>query len=76
MYIDKLHDIVNKYNNTYQSTVKMKPVDVKSSTYIDFIKENNGKDPKFKIGVIVRISKYKNNIASLHSTLVWRNFWD
>ena len=70
VYIDKLHDIVNKYNNTYQSTVKMKPVDVKSSTYIDFIKENNGKDPKFKIGVIVRISKYKNNIASLHSTLV------
>ena len=48
----------------------MKPVDVKSSTYIDFIKENNRKDPKFKIGVIVRISKYKNNIASLHSTLV------
>ena len=70
MYIDKLHDIVNKYNNTYHSTVKMKPVDVKSSTYIDFIKENNEKDPKFKIGDIVRISKYKNNFASLHSTLV------
>ena len=69
MYIDKLHDIVNKYN-TYHSTVKMKPVDVKSSTYIDFIKENNEKDPKFKIGDIVRISKYKNNFASLHSTLV------
>ena len=70
MYIDKLHDIVNKYNNTYHSTVKMKPVDVKSSTYIDFIKENNEKDPKFKIGDIVRISKYKNNFASLHFTLV------
>ena len=38
----------------------MKPVDVKSSTYIDFIKENDEKDPKFKIGYIVRISKNKN----------------
>ena len=35
MYIDKLDDIVNKYNNTYHSTIKMKLVDVKSSTYIN-----------------------------------------
>ena len=35
MYIDKLDDIVDKYNNTYHSTIKMKPVNVKSSTYID-----------------------------------------
>ena len=34
VYIDKLDDIVNKYNNTY-STIKIKPVDVKSNTYID-----------------------------------------
>ena len=40
MYIDKLDDIVNKCNNTYHSTIKMKPVDVKLSTYIDFNKEN------------------------------------
>ena len=40
--------------------MKVQPVDVKSSIYIDFIKENNDKDPKFKIGDIVRISKYKN----------------
>ena len=33
--IDKLDDIVNKCNNTYHSTIKMKPVDVKSNTYID-----------------------------------------
>ena len=38
----------------------MKPVDVKSNTYIDSNKEINKKDPKFKIGDIVRISKYKN----------------
>ena len=43
-------DIVNKYNNTYHSTIKIKPVDVKSNTYIDFSKEINNKDPKFKIG--------------------------
>ena len=35
VYIDKLNDIVNKYNNTYHKTIKVKPVDVKSSIYID-----------------------------------------
>ena len=58
--IDKLDDIANKYNNTYHSTINMKPFDVKSNTYIDSSKEINNKDPKFKIGGIVRISKYKN----------------
>ena len=58
VYVDKLDDIVNKYNNTYHSTIKMKPVDVKSSTYIDSSKEINDEDPKLKIGDIVRISKY------------------
>ena len=60
MYIDKLDDIVNKYNNTCHNTIKMKPVDVKSNTYIVSNKEIDNKDPKFKIGGIVRISKYKN----------------
>ena len=55
VYVDKLADIVNKYNNTYHSTLKMKPADVKSITYIDFNKENNKEDPKFKIGNHVRI---------------------
>ena len=41
LYIDKLNDIVNKYNDTYHSTIKLKPVDVKSNLYIDFNKENN-----------------------------------
>ena len=39
VYINNLADIVNKYNNKYHSTTKMKPADVKSSTYIDFNKE-------------------------------------
>ena len=41
VHIDKLDDIVNKYNNAYHNTIKMKPVDVKSVTYIDFNQENN-----------------------------------
>ena len=60
VYIDKSDDIVSKYNNTYHSIIKMKPVDVKSSTYIDFSKEVNDKDPKFKIGDTVRTSKYRS----------------
>ena len=61
VYIDKLDDIVNKYSNItiHISTIKMKPVEVKSNIYIDSSKEINDKDPKFKIGNIVRISKYK-----------------
>ena len=60
VYTDKLDNIVNKYNSTYLSTIKMKPVDVKLITYIDSSNEINVKSPKFKIGNIVRISKYKN----------------
>ena len=47
VYIDKLDDKINKYNNTYQITIKIKPIDVKNNTYIDFGKENNNKGPKF-----------------------------
>ena len=65
VYTDKLDDIVDKYNNTYHKTFKMKPDDLKSSTYIDSSKEIN-KDHKFKIGDIVRISKYKNIFAKEH----------
>ena len=60
VYIDKLDNIVNKYNNTYHNRIKMKSVDVKSNTYFESSKEINVKNPKFKIGDTVRISKYKN----------------
>ena len=60
VYIDKLNDIVHKYNNTYHRTIKMKPVDVKSNTYIESSKEINNKDPKFEIGDTVRILDYEN----------------
>ena len=52
VYIDKLDNIVNKYNNTY-STIKVKPVDVKASTNIDFNKENDKEEPKFEVGDVM-----------------------
>ena len=63
VYVNKLDDIVNEYNNTYHKTIKMKPLDVKDNTYIDSSKEVNDKDPKFKVGDYVRISEYKNIFA-------------
>ena len=63
VHIDKLIDIVNKYNNTYHRTIKMKPFDVKSNTCISTSKESHDKDTKFKIGDTVRISKHKNIFA-------------
>ena len=55
VYIDKLDDIVNKYNNTYHITIKKNPVDVKSNIHINSSKEINSKDPMLKIGGIIRI---------------------
>ena len=54
---------MDEYNNTYHTTIKMKPADVKDNTYINADKEINNKDPKFKVDDHVRISKYKNIFA-------------
>ena len=62
-YTEKLACIVNKYNNIYHRTIKVKPVDVKTSTYIDFHKENNKEDSKFEVADHVRILKWKNNFV-------------
>ena len=67
VYFDKLDDIVGEYNNTYRRTIKMKLVDVEDNTYINFNKEVNDKDAKFKVGDHVRISKYKNILAKGHT---------
>ena len=72
MYIDKLEDIVNKYNE-YHSIIKMKPVDVKSKTHINSSKEINDKDPEFKIGDIVKISKYKYILKPIFAKNYIRN---
>ena len=70
VYFDVIDDTVNKYNNTVHRTIKVKPVDVKDNTYIDSKKELNDKDPKFKVGDYVRISKHKNIFAKGY-TLNW-----
>ena len=63
IYFDVLDDIVNKYNNTVHRTIKMKPIDVTDDSYAEYNEDFNKKDPKFKVGDHVRISKYKNIFA-------------
>ena len=65
VYFDFLDDIVHKYNNTIHRTIKIKLIDVKANTYIDSRKEVNDKDPKYKAGDHIRISKYKNILYTL-----------
>ena len=62
-YFDVLNNIVDKYNNTYHSTIKMKPIDVRNNNFIEYNEESNEKGPTFKINDHVRISKYKNIFA-------------
>ena len=63
VYYDVLDDIVDKYNNTVHRSIKMKPIDVTSDSYAGYNEVSNEKDPKFKVGDHVRISKYKNIFA-------------
>ena len=77
MYIDKVNDIAYKSNNTYHSTIKVKPVDVNTNTYVDFGKQNNKKDLRFKVGDLLRISKYENTFTKgLRSKLECKSFCD
>ena len=63
IYFDVLDDIVTKYNNTFYTTIKMKPIDVTSDSYAKYNEDSNEKDPKFKVGYHVRISEYKNSFT-------------
>ena len=63
VYFNLSDDIVNKYNNTVHKTIKIKPINVKDNTCAEYSENFNKKDPKFKIGDRVRISKYKNIFA-------------
>ena len=58
-YIDKLDDMMNKYNNTYHSTIKMKPLEVSSGPYIGFDIENNVKIRHLKIMILEQYQKMK-----------------
>ena len=60
VYFDVLDDIVNKYNNAVHRTIKIKPIDVTSGSPAEYNEDSNEKDPKFKVGDHVRISKCKN----------------
>ena len=62
----RVHCVLNRYNNTYHSTIKIKFADVKASTYTDFNKENNKTDPKL-VGNHVKISKYKNIFKKVYT---------
>ena len=63
VYFDVLDDIVNKYNNTIHRNIKIKPIDVTDDSFAEFNEESNKRNPKFKVGDHVRISKYKNIFA-------------
>ena len=63
VYYDVLDDVVNKYNNTKHSTIKIKPIDVGENNKRVYIDEHNEKDSRFKVGDRVRISRYKNIFA-------------
>ena len=63
VYFNVLNDVVDRYHNTYHKAIKMKPTDVKSDSFAEYTEEFNEKDPKFKVGDQVRISKYKNIFA-------------
>ena len=67
VYIDKLDDMVNEYNNVYHRAIKINPIDVKYNTCINIGKEVNDNDPKSKVGDHVRISKYKNIFAKVYT---------
>ena len=62
-YFGVLNDIVDKYKNTYHRTIKIKPIDPGDDSFAEYNEESNGKDPKFKVGYHVRISKYKTIFA-------------
>ena len=63
VYFDVLDDTADEYNNTYHKTIKMKPAEVGHEYFAEYNEESNGKDPKFKVGDYVRISKFKNVFA-------------
>ena len=68
VYFDVLDDTVDQYNNTYHKSIKMKPVDVGDDSFAEYNEKSNEKDPKFKVGDHVRISKFKNVFAKKYTT--------
>ena len=67
IYIDALEDIVNKFNNMIHRTIKTKPIEDTDDYYAEYHENSNKKNPKFKVGDHVRISKYKNIFAKAYT---------
>ena len=65
VYIDKLDDMIDEFNNAHHRTIKMKPIDIKNNTYINIDKELSDNDPKFKVGDI-----FLNHMNLLVETLM------
>ena len=72
VYFDLWDDIVDKYSNTAHRTIKIKPIDVTSDSYAEYNENWKERDPKFKVGDHVRISKYKKNFAKGYT----QNWWE
>ena len=68
VYFNVLDDIVDKYNNSFHSSIKMKPKDVNDDSFVAYNEETNKKSPKFRVGDNVRISKHKNIFAKSYTT--------
>ena len=67
VYVGVLNYIVDKYNNTYHRTIKVKPINLGDDSFAEYDKKSNEKDPQFKVGDHVRISKYKNIFANRYT---------
>ena len=74
VYIEKLEDIVNKYSNTYHSTIKMEPVNIKANTYLDSSKEINNKDPKFNIFILLKYQNVKMILQKITLQICLKKF--
>ena len=74
VYIDKSDNLVNKYNNTYHGTLKMKPVDVKSNEYIDSSKEINNKILNLKLVILLEYQNMKTSLQKLTLQIGLINF--
>ena len=74
VYIDKLADKFNNYNNANHRTIKIKPVDIKSSTYIDVGKGNKDKDPTYEVIKKKALTKAKAFLQKVTFETGWKKF--
>ena len=74
VYYDMLNDIVDKYNNRYHRTIKMKTIDVKSNSYAEYNVDSIDKDPKFQVVDHVKTSRSKTILLKDIILICQKNF--